>query len=106
MESLSSLGTPRTNSTSGRTGSLQILSSPLRFYSQNTSDPLTGSTGHLALVKEDAMLFLTFLFQSLTGSTGHLALTIFLYSLPRRKVSIPNGLHRPFSQSLLSKHWL
>ncbi len=37
-------------------------------------------------------------FQSRTGSTGHLAITLARTMLQERGVSIPNGLHRPFSR--------
>jgi hypothetical protein len=37
------------------------------------------------------------MFQSLTGSTGHLASAASAYADTISGVSIPNGLHRPFS---------
>src|SRR2546428_323510 len=37
-------------------------------------------------------------FQSLTGSTGHLAAQTTFWPNHSRRVSIPNGLHRPFSR--------
>ena len=41
------------------------------------------------------------LFQSRTGSTGHLAMKIIFDYFLFEDVSIPNGLHRPFSHGLL-----
>src|SRR4051794_3916975 len=57
----------------------------------------TGSTGHLACPIENGHLHSYHIFQSRTGSTGHLAWVEAWGGNDGRPLSIPNGLHRPFS---------
>src|SRR5256885_2298240 len=93
---------------------------PLLFQSR------TGSTGHLAYEKIPRHSLASIKFQSRTGSTGHLAIrhfarsrcfffmlqpptgstvllpnSFFLAQTAAISFSIPNGLHRPFSQRKL-----
>src|SRR6266487_2198558 len=83
-------------SRTGSTGHLAINGFSDRSVEHNPFQSRTGSTGHLAREnwpepqpKDE--------FQSRTGSTGHLAVLVTLFLLSQEVVSIPNGLHRPFS---------